>query len=59
LETFAIPIPRCSFGIINWNHEDVQELGRKTREMLNVHGQCNPRADIDRLYVLRAGLVSG
>jgi hypothetical protein len=51
--SFAVPVLRYSFGIINWHQEVIQKLDRKTRKMLTIHGQIHPRADIDRLYVTR------
>jgi hypothetical protein len=49
----AIPVPRYSFGIINWHQEEKQKLDRKTRKMLTIHGQHHPKADIDLLCVPR------
>jgi hypothetical protein len=51
--SLTVPVPRYSFGIINWHQEEIQKLDRKTRKMLTIHGQHHPRADIDRLYVPR------
>jgi hypothetical protein len=31
----------------------IQKLYRRTREMLTIHGQYHPKADIDRLYIPR------
>jgi hypothetical protein len=42
-----------SFGIVNWNQEQLQKLDRKTRKLLTIHGQHYPKTDIDRLYVPR------
>jgi hypothetical protein len=51
--TLAVPILRYSFGIVNWNQEELQKLDRKTRKLLTIHGQHHPKADVDRLYVPR------
>jgi hypothetical protein len=51
--SLAIPVLRYSFGIINWHQEEIQKLDRKTIEMLTIHGQHHPEADIDCLYVPR------
>jgi len=53
--TAVIPVLRYSFGIINWNQEEIQKLDRKTRKMLTVHGQHHPRAGTDLLYVPSKG----
>jgi hypothetical protein len=50
--SLAIPVLRYSFQIINWHHEEIQKLDRKTK-MLTIHRQHHPRADTDRLYVPR------
>jgi hypothetical protein len=44
---------RYTFGIINWHHEELQKVDRKTRKLLTIHGQHQPKADVDRLYVPR------
>jgi len=49
----AVPVLRYSFGIVNWHQEELQKLDQKTRELLNIHGQHHPKADVDRLYVPR------
>jgi hypothetical protein len=44
---------RYSFGIINWQQEELQKLDRKTRKLLTIHGEHHQKADVDRLYVSR------
>ena len=51
--SLAVPVLRYSFGIVNWHQEELQKLDQKTRELLNIHGQHHPKADVDRLYVPR------
>jgi hypothetical protein len=51
--SLAVPVIRYSFGIINWNQEELQKLNRKTRKLLNIHGQHHPKAEVDCLYVPR------
>jgi hypothetical protein len=51
--SLEVPVLRYIFRIINWHQEEIQNLDRKTRKMLTIHGQHHPRADIDRLYVPR------
>ena len=48
----AVPVLRYRFGI-NWHQEELQKIDRKTRKILNIHGQHHQKADIDRLYVPR------
>jgi hypothetical protein len=49
----AVPVLRCSFGIINWRIEEIKQFDRKTRKMLTMSKIHHPKADIDRLYVKR------
>jgi hypothetical protein len=53
--TLAVPVHRYSFGILNWNQEELQKLDRKTRKLLNIHGQHHPKAEMDRLYPQKPG----
>ena len=39
--------------IVIWHQEELQKLDQKTRKLLTIHGQHHPKADVDRLYVLR------
>jgi hypothetical protein len=43
---------RHSFGTVNWCHEELQKLDRKTL-LLTIHGQHTPKADTDHLNVPR------
>jgi hypothetical protein len=49
--SFAVPLLRYSFGIVNCLQREVQNLDRKTRKLLSIREQHNPKADVDRLYV--------
>ena len=51
--SLAVPVLTYSFGIVNWHQEEMQNLDRKTRKLLTIHGQHHPKADVDRLYVPR------
>jgi len=51
--SLAVPVLRYSFEIINWHQEKLQNLDRKTRKLLTIHGQHHPKADVDCLYVRR------
>ena len=44
--SLAVPVFRYSFGIVNWCQEERQKLDRKMRELLTIHGQHRPKADI-------------
>jgi len=51
----AVPVLRCSFGIINWRTEGIKKIDRITRRMLAMYKMHHAKADIDRLYVKRKG----
>jgi hypothetical protein len=51
LVSLSVPILRYSFGIVNWNQEELRKLDRKTRKLLTIPGQHHQKADVDRLYV--------
>ena len=51
--SLAVPVLRYSFGIVKWHQEELQNLDRKTRKLLTIHGQRHPKADGYRLYVPR------
>ena len=51
--SLAVKVLRYSFGIVNWHQEELQKLDWKTRKLLTIHRQHQPKADIDRLYVPR------
>jgi hypothetical protein len=53
IEALAIPVPRYSFGIINWRSEEIKKIDRKTRKILTMYKMHHPKADIDRMYVKR------
>ena len=49
----AILVHRYGFGIVNWHQEELQKLDPKTRKLLTIHGQHQPKTVVDRLYVPR------
>ena len=50
----AVSVIRYGTGIINWTNAELQQIDRKTRELLTMYGAHHPQADIDRLYLRRA-----
>uniref|UniRef100_H3AYE9 Reverse transcriptase domain-containing protein n=1 Tax=Latimeria chalumnae TaxID=7897 RepID=H3AYE9_LATCH len=49
INQYAVPVIGYTAGIVDWT----QELDRKTRKQMNIHGMVHPRADTDKLYVKR------
>ena len=60
--TWAIPLIRYGAGIINWTKNEIDEIDRKTRKMLNMYGGLHQKSNVDRLYLKREnggrGLIS-
>jgi hypothetical protein len=51
--SLAVPVLRYSFGNVNLHQEELQNLDRKTRKLLTIHGQHHSKTEVDRLYVPR------
>jgi len=51
--SLTLQLHRHIFGIINWHQAELQNLDRKTRKLLTIHGQHHPKVDVDCLYVPR------
>jgi hypothetical protein len=51
--SLAVPVPRYSFGVINWHQEGLQKPDQQTRKLLTIHGPYHPREDVYCLYVPR------
>ena len=53
---------RYSAGIVDWTKAELDEVDRKTRKMMTMHGMLHPRSNVCRLYLPRAeggrGLIS-
>ena len=53
INTWTIPLIRYGAGIIDWTKNEIDEIDRKTRKMLNRYAGLNPRSNLDRLYLKR------
>ena len=53
ITTWAIPLIRYGAGIIDWTKNEIDEIDRKTRKMLNMYGGLHPKSNVDRLYLKR------
>ena len=62
INTRAAAIIRYGAGIIKWTKEELRNIDRKTRKLMNMHRPLHPQADVDRLYIKRAeggrGMIS-
>ena len=46
-----IPILSYSFGIVNWNEEELKGYDIYIRKMLNMYRVFELKSDVDRLYL--------
>ena len=53
----AVSIIRYGAGIVDWTKEELQEMDRKTRNLLTINHALHPQADVDRLYLKPASAV--
>ena len=51
--SFAAPVLRYGFLIVNGHQEELQKLDQKTRKLQTIYRQPHSKADVDRLYVPR------
>ena len=49
----AVSIVRYGAGIISWTKMELEELDRKTRELMIMYGAQHHKADANRLYLQR------
>ena len=52
LNTWAVSL-RYGAEIFNWNKNELQEMGRKTKKFMTMNKELHPRSDVKRLYVSR------
>ena len=53
INIYAIPVISYTGGIVKWTVQEMEELNRKTRKMINMYKGLHPRSDVDRLYLPR------
>jgi len=62
INTYAAPILTYSYGVINWNQDELRGIDIMLRKMLTQRGYHHPKSATERLYMPRAeggrGLVS-
>ena len=51
INNWAVPVIRYTAGIVYWTIAELEELDRKTRELMTAHRTLHPQSDIDRLYL--------
>ena len=60
--TWAVSLMRYGVGTIKWNKEELQEIDRKSRKIMTMNKELQPRSDVARIYAPREkggrGLIS-
>ena len=51
INTWAVPVIRCSAGIVDWKKSELCNMDRKTRKVLHMYQALHPRSNVDRLYL--------
>ncbi|XP_063598714.1 uncharacterized protein LOC134775182 [Penaeus indicus] len=54
MNTWAVSLMRYGAGIIKWNVAELDEMDRKTRNIMTMNKEFHPKSDVDRLYVTRS-----
>ena len=53
INTWAVSLLRYSAPFLGWAKEEKQQLDRKTRKLLTMHGGLHPKSNVDRLHIPR------
>ena len=51
--SIAVPIVTPTFGILDWNKDEVEAIDIKTRKILTTTGNFHRNSSVDRLYMTR------
>ena len=62
INSWAVAIVRYSAALIDWNKEEIDDMDRKTRNLLRIYKALHKKSNINRLYMKRKeggrGLIS-
>lgn len=59
IDSCVVAVVWYGAGILRWTGVGLNELDRKTRKLLTMHGAHNPRAAADRLHMKRVNVGGG
>ena len=51
INTLAVPVILCRYGVIDWKLNEIQDLDRMTRKQLGMNQMVANKADVDRIYL--------
>ena len=62
INTRAISLLRYSVAFLDWAGAELEQMDRRTRKLMTMHGALNPKSDVARIYLSRKegwrGLIS-
>ena len=62
ISTWAISLLRYSAGFVDWTGAELEQIGRRTRNLMTMHRALNPKSDIAWINLPRKeggrGLIS-
>ena len=62
MNVLAVGIVKYGAGVLDWTKEELKSIDIKTRKLMTLNGNLNPRGNVGRLYLARKeegkGLVS-
>ena len=53
INTWAVSLMRYGAGIVKWTKSELDEIDRKTRNVMTLNKELHPRSYVNRLYVSR------
>ena len=53
IKTYAMPILRYGFGVLNWTMNELRSIDTKIGKLLTKHGFHHPKSNTHRLYLSR------
>ena len=53
INTWSVSLMRHGVGIVKWTKSELDAIDRKTREVMTVNMELNPRSHVDRFYISR------
>ena len=51
INTVAVPVILCSYGVTDWKLDEILDLDRMTRKQLCMNQMLAKKADVDRIYL--------
>ena len=62
INTLAISLLRYSAAFLGWAGAELEQMDRRTRKLMTMHRELNPKSDVARIYLSRKeggrGLIS-